>query len=231
MRPDQRLGVMMQKPVAICDPWPRSLDLMFSASNLSRLHALVDLVEGRDAFVLDIGANAGVYAVTLGAAAAPGSRVIAFEPNPIMIGRLGYNVRLNDLQDRIRIESCALGLQRGEATLSFVRNNYGEATLLPVASRQRRGGTLVPVRALGEFAHEAEGHDLSVIKIDVEGAEPQVLAPMLRAPNGWLPDAILIETEHAAVWEMDLVAMISDKGYEIALQAEGNTFFVRHGVA
>lgn len=34
----------MQKPVAICDPWPRSLDLMFTASDLSRLHGLVDLV-------------------------------------------------------------------------------------------------------------------------------------------------------------------------------------------
>lgn len=34
----------MQKPVALCDPWPRSLDLMFTAPDLARLNDMVTLI-------------------------------------------------------------------------------------------------------------------------------------------------------------------------------------------
>lgn len=192
------------------------------------LMALVELVEGRNAFVLDIGANTGAYAVPLGVAAGPGSRVIAFEPSPTMIGRLGYNVRLNDLGAVVRIEGCALGAARGEATLNFRCRNFGQASLLPVKSALRDGGTLVPIRPLAEFVGEAQGHDISVLKIDVEGAEDQVLAPLLDSAD-WLPDAMLIETDHAELWQSDLLGQIHDFGYRATLQADQNTLFIKPG--
>lgn len=194
------------------------------------LTALAELVEGRRAFILDIGANTGAFTLPLGVAAGPGSRVVAFEPAPAMIGRLGYNVRLNGLGDVVRIEGCALGAVAGEATLNFRARNYGQASLLPVKPGRADGGTLVPMRVLTEFTGTVPAHDISVLKIDVEGAEDQVLTPLLDA-GGWLPDAILIETDHADAWQTDLLARLNATGYAPTLQADQNTLFIKEGAA
>jgi FkbM family methyltransferase len=194
------------------------------------LTALLELVEGQNAFILDIGANSGAFAIPLALAAGEGSRVIAFEPNPTMIGRLGHNIRLNDLGEVVRIEGCALSDKAGEGVLNFRQRNFGQASLLPIRGRVRDGGTLVPIRPLLDYVHEAEGHDVSILKIDVEGAEVAVLAPLLNA-GGWLPDAMLVETDHADEWDVDLVGQIKGLGFEVALEAEQNTLFVRKGAA
>lgn len=193
---------------------------------MQSLMALIDLVEGRNAFVLDIGANCGAFTVPLAIAAGEGSRVVAFEPNPVMIGRLGHNVRLNDVGDVVRIESCALGAEAGEGVLNFRQGNFGQASLNPIRKRARAGGTLVPIRPLSDFTAQAGGHDISVLKIDVEGAEVAALGPLIDAA-GWMPDAILIETRHADEWDVDLVEKITARGFAATLEAEGNTLFVR----
>ncbi|MGJ8616012.1 MAG: FkbM family methyltransferase [Sulfitobacter sp.] len=199
---------------------------------MKSLMALMELVEGRNALILDIGANCGAFAVPLGLAAGPGSRVIAFEPNPVMIGRLGHNVRLNDLGHVIRIEGCALGAEAGEGVLNFRRDNFGQASLNAIKKPVRDGGTLVPIRPLLDFVDEAAGHDVVILKIDVEGCEEAALGLMLDAgPDGWQPDAILIETVHAETWETDLVARIIACGFRDVLQVEGNTLFTREGKA
>lgn len=190
------------------------------------LAALMHIVAGRNALVLDIGANSGAFTVPLAAAAGPGSRVIAFEPSPTMIGRLGYNLRLNNLGEVARIEGCALGDAPGEAILNFRSRNFGQASLMPIRPRLRDGGTLVPVRPLLDFLREPAGHDVSVLKIDVEGAEVAVLKPLLDAAS-WLPDAMLVETDHADEWDYDLVGRITELGFEVTLEAEQNTLFVR----
>ena len=162
----------------------------------------------------------------LGLAAGKGSRVVAFEPNPVMIGRLGHNIALNGLGRKVRIEGCALGAESGEAMLNFKLGNHGQASLMPIRPRARAGGTLVPVRPLTDFALAAAAHELSVLKVDVEGAEEAVLAPVLEA-GGWMPDIILMETRHAGEWSTDLIGRLHAAGYETALKADGNTLFVR----
>lgn len=193
---------------------------------MQSLMALTELVEGQNAFVLDVGANSGAFTVPLALAAGPGSRVIAFEPNPLMIGRLGHNLGLNGLSEKVRIESCALGNVPGEALLNLRVGNHGQASLKPIGGRAREGATLVPVRLLMDFVGQTAEHAYTVLKVDVEGAEVDVLNPMLDA-GGWLPNAMLIETRHADAWDVDLVAKILALGFEITLEAEGNTLFVR----
>ncbi len=196
---------------------------------LKSLLALVRLVEDRNVLVLDVGANCGAFTVPLALASGAGSRVIAFEPNPIMIGRLGLNVQLNNLTEMVRIEGCALSDRDGEAVLNFKGHNYGQASLKDVTGRMRNGGVLVPTRMLSDFTEASNNHDYTVLKIDVEGAEELVLNSILddAEAGGWLPDAILIEVRHSQDWQTDLCAKIMARGFTKTMQAEGNALYVQ----
>ncbi len=190
---------------------PRSLD------------AVLDVVRGRRAHVLDIGANCGACSLPLAAAAAPGSAVHAFEPNPVMADRLAANVALNELGERVRLHRVALGAGAGEAVLTLRPANLGRTSLSGAGGGER---ITVSIRPLSDYL-DPRGAEVSVMKIDVEGAEVAVLGAMLDDPGAALPDAILIETRNAGEWPRDLCAEIEARGYDARLEAEGNTFYVR----
>lgn len=196
---------------------------------LKSLLALVELVEDKNAYILDVGANCGAFTIPLALASGEGSRVVAFEPNPVMIGRLGTNIRLNDLGAKVRIEGCALSDRTGEATLHFRNNNFGQASLKQVKRNQQAGTALVPTRPLSDFADAAAGHEISVLKMDIEGVEDIALNPLLDAAQsgGWLPDVILIEVRHAEQWDTDLCTKILSCGYKETLQVEGNALYIK----
>jgi FkbM family methyltransferase len=103
---------------------------------------------------VDVGANVGNH--TLWFAAVCGLNVVAFEP--IVHRELVANVELNRLVDRIRIEPVALGATGSKAA------HFGKGRL-------RTGNGQIPVRTLDSYQLD----DVSVIKIDVEGMEPDVL--------------------------------------------------------
>ncbi|MEP1536721.1 MAG: FkbM family methyltransferase [Paracoccaceae bacterium] len=191
------------------------------------LGQLLDAVENRKALVLDIGANCGAYSIPLAKAAGAGARVLAFEPNPIMIGRLGQNVLLNALGQTIRIETCALGATQGEAELRMRPGNFGQGSLNPdsVAKKQ---GFVVPVRPLRPYLSNLNDYDLSVMKIDIEGGEEAALNPWLDAGiKSERPDLVLMETRHSGLWEDNLPARVRAFGYENIFEGEGNTLFKR----
>lgn len=196
---------------------------------LKSLVAVVELVEDRNVLVMDIGANCGAFTIPLALACGTGSRVIAFEPNPIMIGRLGVNIQLNGLSDVIRIEGCALSDREGEARLNFCGHNYGQASLNDVKAGMRNGAIVVPTRPLGHFTAASKDHNFTLIKIDVEGAEETVLGPILEGAQsgGWLPDAILIEVRHADEWQTDLCEQILASGFKETMRAEGNALYLK----
>ncbi len=182
---------------------------------------MVALVAGRRALVVDIGANCGSFTLALTSAAAPGSRVLAFEPNPVMASRLAVNLALNDLG--AELHCVALGADDGTATLVLHPENFGQATMRPIAGAA--GGVPVPVRPLAGFI-PPDPFDIFVLKIDVEGYEDRVLLPYLMS-GAPLPDHILIEVEHAAHWAGDLWAALAAAGYTQVFSGEGNALLQR----
>ncbi|MEP0954435.1 MAG: FkbM family methyltransferase [Paracoccaceae bacterium] len=191
------------------------------------LAQLLDAVENRKALVLDIGANCGAYSIPLAQAAGTGARVLPFEPNPIMIGRLGQNILLNSLGQTVRIETCAVGATEGEAELLLRPGNFGQGSLNP-NSLAKKSGFIVPVRLLRPYLSNLNDYDLSVMKIDIEGGEDAALGPWLDAGvKSERPDLVLMETRHARLWEDDLLARVRGFGHESIFEGEGNTLFKR----
>jgi FkbM family methyltransferase len=143
---------------------------------------------------VDVGANVGLYSVI--AASVVGSRgsVIAFEPQPELAKMIEENARLNRL-DNIIVKNCALGASSGEASLYQVsRTNDGAATLQVGSGEAHYGEPLtVPVRRLSEMLQEHGIANVGGIKIDVEGAELQVLEGFADSLAAAPPEFILVE--------------------------------------
>ena len=194
----------------------------------SSINVLVRMVEGRRALVLDIGANCGLFSLPLGRAAGPGSRVIAFEPNPLMANRLAKNLRLNGLDRAVDVERVALGAADGEITLNLHDRNLGQSSKRHLSESGK--SIVVPQRPLAVYVDTPRGYEVFVIKIDVEGVEDEVLAPFLRAVDDeTLPDAILIEIVLQNSWSTDLHELLRGRGYNAVFEGDENVLFRRTG--
>jgi FkbM family methyltransferase len=131
---------------------------------------------------VDIGANAGYFTLLAADRVGPGGRVIAVEASPANVARIRRNVALNDLADRVEVVAAACSDRTGELVFHINESNDmhcrldlprpGEADYWLVRGRwcpvTVAATTLAAV--LGERAPQ-----VSFIKLDVEGAEPQVV--------------------------------------------------------
>ncbi len=129
-----------------------------------------------DAVIYDVGANVGIYALSL-ADGHPERKVVAFEPSPAVLPQLGANVEVNEFGDRITVTQAGLGAETGEET--FYLSTYPELSGFDRESATRWEAEIaetvrVPVSTLDVVTQEKPAPE--VIKIDVEGAGPQVLA-------------------------------------------------------
>jgi FkbM family methyltransferase len=135
---------------------------------------LLDAVRAGDV-VYDIGANIGVVTMLVATAkSAGGVRVHAFEPEPRNAEHLEQNILLNGLRN-VRIHRCALGKRNGTITL-FVDGQTGEGTHSIMEDHRDGRATLEVVLRRGVDAAEHIGNPPDVLKIDVEGAEWEVLS-------------------------------------------------------
>ena len=114
--------------------------------------------------VIDAGANVGNHTIYF--AAVCGATVHAFEPNPEARRWLEENVSANELGHRIVVHTEALGAADGTARLAF--NEHGLPTVKAVSDPEGEI-RVVPLDTLNVG-------NVSLIKIDVEGAEEDVIS-------------------------------------------------------
>ena len=128
-----------------------------------------------DAVVYDIGANVGVYSLSLAIESAERT-IVAFEPSPTVFDQLSKNVALNELEEQITLFQVGLGDTSGSQP--FYTSSYTELSSFRSESATRweaRIATTEPVEIvrLDEFVDSHIPPD--VLKIDVEGTEAAVL--------------------------------------------------------
>lgn len=126
---------------------------------------------------VDIGANIGsqtIYAMLSGHHA----RALAVEPVPANAKLLRMNMMLNGLEDRVGTVESAAGRTDGSVVLSINPTNSG----MHSSRRSFRSGEtmtvpVAPMDAIAALA-ETDPESISLIWIDAEGAEPDVIAGM-----------------------------------------------------
>jgi FkbM family methyltransferase len=125
---------------------------------------------------IDAGAHIGFFTMQMAAAVGPRGRVYAFEPLDANADLLERSIMENQFDDRILFKRAAVGATSGSAPLTFPVEtlNSGGAYLLrdgttPLAGNVKKN---VPVVALDALDIR---RPVRFIKMDVEGAEPQVI--------------------------------------------------------
>jgi FkbM family methyltransferase len=122
----------------------------------------------------DVGANVGLYTVVLGRAVGPTGQVIAVEPVPANALRLREQVELNELKN-VRVVSAAIGAAQGSIHLNLA-DDAAYASIGKVAEARGTGRTIeVPMLRLDDLWKEIGSPPVRFVKVDVEGAEADVL--------------------------------------------------------
>lgn len=142
--------------------------------------------------VLDVGANLGLVTFVLAAQVGPRGLVHAFEPIPEMCDLLERGISKNGLRS-VQLHRMALGAETGHLTLSVPREHAGSASFVENLGSENCYRIRVPVRTLSEVMEEQEARPVRLVKIDVEGFEPQVLDGAKDFFTRTPPDAVLFE--------------------------------------
>lgn len=140
--------------------------------------------------VFDVGANIGTHTLLFAAVVGPQGRVVAFEPEPGTRAKLITNVELNNFTN-VTVRGEALSDQNGSRTL-FVTGELG--TGLPSFYRKGRA-VEVHTAACDSFVSSGLLPQPNVVKIDVEGAEREVLLGMRQTLSHEACRTILCEFE------------------------------------
>lgn len=130
---------------------------------------LVASLEADDTFY-DLGANLGVFSCIAGSVL-PEGQVVAFEPHPENATRLRHNASL--VNTNVSVYECALSNTDGTAELTVGASNQRHSLVNDDASN-----TVEVSTCRGDSVVESHGNPPTVIKIDVEGAEVDVLRGM-----------------------------------------------------
>ena len=101
--------------------------------------------------VLDIGANLGYFTLLLADLVGPEGRVLAFEPNPEMAGRLRKSVAINGFAGRATVHQTALAGEAGEMLFEVDADAPGGGHLIGKPEPE-------PVKAKGHGHDKAHAH-------------------------------------------------------------------------
>lgn len=165
---------------------------------------------GRVAF--DVGANVGFFTLLASRLVGSSGSVVAFEPMPSNVEALRRHVKLNQVRN-VTIFEAAASDHHGRARFSPSGN--------PSMGRLSEGGELeVETVSLDELLGSGRVPGPDLLKIDVEGAEIQVLLGSLRYLTEKRP-AIVLSAHGWRLFE-DCRALLEVLGYVLDVAKDGS---------
>jgi len=178
--------------------------------------------------MFDVGANEGEETIYAAKRLTSGL-VYGFEPNAEVYEILAENIKLNGFHN---VRHVQLGLDRQAGTLPLYGPasrdsdgtvNNGLATIFPRAGIDRAIGA-VNLTTLDDFVEQEKILRVDILKIDVEGAELNVLQGGTRVLSRYRPTIILEVWQHD-VRSAEVLRYVVGKGYSVHNIAENGLTF------
>lgn len=151
-----------------------------------------DTLAPGDGFV-DVGANIGYFSVVAGEKIGPEGSVVAIDPSHSVVSKLRANIALNRLTN-VRVVRAAASAAEQRVAFYQAPWNDAESSTAPLSGLEKAAD--VPAMPLAELLTPAELRSCRVIKIDVEGAEVDVVAGLMPALDRLRPDAEIVIEVH-----------------------------------
>ncbi|WP_051504366.1 FkbM family methyltransferase [Sphingomonas jaspsi] len=182
-----------------------------------RLSAILPCLIDEGDVVADVGANIGYYTLLFSKAVGPDGKVVAIEALPRLAERIRGHIALNGAAN-IEVQAVALSDRSGTVTIHEAADtNIGMTTIVPERGIKASGE--VACRRLQDLLSPDDRQRLTLIKIDIEGAEPPVMRDLIdHLPLYSRHPAIAVEVSPSPSW-----AALFDR-----LRAEGYRAFDLH---
>ena len=175
-----------------------------------------------DVFI-DVGANIGYFTLLASNKVGPEGKVVAIDALPSNYAELVYNIGMSSNRDNVRAINRAVSDSHGTIKVyAEAPTNLGHATTAPGDRKNLRFEASVEAAPLADLLLADEIRQARLLKIDVEGAEPSVLAsigPFLRQCSQDLE----IVLELSPVWWTD-PALTPEKVLAPLREAGFNTY-------
>jgi FkbM family methyltransferase len=125
----------------------------------------------KGAVVVDVGANIGWYTLLSAHLAGETGKIVAFEPEPSAFSLLSKSVKRNGFENVFLFNNCVSDME-GTRKLWLSKGNLGGHSIVRRASEE---SVDVEAVTLDTCLSKLEIQIVDLLKIDVEGAEPEVL--------------------------------------------------------
>lgn len=190
-------------PIQCRDRWNRFLVEIVNPCDIIERHilfqgyfeyresALIRQLLGPGKVFLDVGANIGWHSLLAAEVVGKSGRVLAFEPVSVSYGRLCRNIELNNFT---HVRAFQFGLSNRDEVISIYRceeDNSGANSLY--GSEQQAPIERVGVKVGDAVLSDVQVSRIDLCKIDVEGAELDVLEGLSGALSEGKIKAIVIE--------------------------------------
>ena len=174
--------------------------------------------------MLDVGANFGYYSLL---AAKMGCRVVAWEPIPVFRAFVEAGLKLNNLSHRVHLRPTVVSDTAGQQVSMTVplKGIWGTASVGGLNVDPSIPSPKYVVHATSETLDQVVTEQPCIMKLDVEGYEPSVLAGAKRLLAKYPPRAILTEytpgvQERRGAWARlgdypRALRMLHEAGYRI----------------
>lgn len=172
------------------------------------------------AVVVDAGAHVGAFTLLAAKRVGPAGRVLAFEPNPQQRERLERNVATNGF-DQVEIRAEALSDHAGRALLHLSADHTRSGNASLNAGEGAAGAVAVDLVRLDDLAERLAVPRVDLIKLDVEGAEADIVVGATSTIESFRP---------AVVFEVNDLGLRGDGTNAPAIQALRDRGYVLYGM-
>lgn len=174
--------------------------------------------------VYDVGANVGFLTLLLARLVDADGHVYAFEPVPENATAIRHNLALNQMT-QVTILEQAVSDEVGDGTLLLAHYSGGASLSTAGAPPDLKGEITVPLTTLDDLVVQQAYPQPTLVKIDVEGAEMNVLRGMTWMLKNVRP-TLLYEIDDGDVVAYgqkcaECAAFLTEQGYTVTELADG----------